>query len=183
MIVSKAPAGLVVSPDNALLFVAARDSNEIAVIETATLTIKKRIAVGKHPFGLTINHAGDVLYAVNVYDNTVSAINTKTWKQTVIKVGEHPYCSAVSADDKTLYVTNTQDDTVSVINLRNHKIVASIDVGMTPEGISYAPEASWILVASWGENKVSIIDTKTNKLFTHIKTGSKSRAFGAFILP
>jgi YVTN family beta-propeller protein len=160
--------------------VAARDSNEIAVIDTKKFTITKRIKVGKHPFGLSLT--SNTLYSVNVYDNTVSIINTNTWQQSSIKVGEHPYCAVAGADNKTLYVTNTQDDTVSVIDLATHKTIATIDVGMTPEGISYALEGAQILVASWGENKVSIIDGKTNKLIGHIKTGDKSRAFGQFIL-
>ena len=180
VIVAKAPAGLVVSPDSKTLYVAARDSNEIVVINTADLKISKRIAVGKHPFGISLN--GDSLYVVNVYENSISVINTKTWAQTKIKVGEHPYCAVASPDNKTLYVTNTQDDTVSVIDLSTHKIIATIEVGMTPEGISYALEGALVLASSWGENKVSIIDAKTNTLKGHIKTGDKSRAFGEFIL-
>ena len=180
VIVSKAPAGLMVSHDSKTLYVAARDSNEIAVIDSNTFTVTQRIKVGTHPFGLSLT--GDTLYAVNVYDNTVSAINTKTFAQSVIKVGEHPYCAVASPDNKTLYVTNTQDDTVSVIDLVSNKTIATIDVGMTPEGISYAPEAALVLAASWGENKVSMIDAKTNTLIGHIKTGDKSRAFGQFIL-
>jgi YVTN family beta-propeller protein len=180
VIVATAPAGLVVSADSKTLYVATRDSNEIGVIDTKNFTVTNRIKVGTHPFGLSIT--GNTLYAVNVYDNTVSAINTQTLAQSKIKVGEHPYCAVASPDNKTLYVTNTQDDTVSVIDLATRQTIATIDVGMTPEGISYALEGAQILVASWGENKVSIIDAKTNKLINHIKTGDKSRAFGSFIL-
>jgi YVTN family beta-propeller protein len=170
----------VVSQDSKTLYVAARDSNEIAVIDTKSFTVTKRIAVGKHPFGLSLTD--NTLYSVNVYDNTISAINTQTFAQSIIKVGEHPYCAIASPDNKTLYVTNTQDDTVSVIDLTTNKTITTIDVGMTPEGISYALEGALVLAASWGENKVSIIDAKTNTLIGHIKTGDKSRAFGSFVL-
>jgi YVTN family beta-propeller protein len=117
-----------------------------------------------------------------VYENSVSIINTKTWTQTKLKVGEHPYCAVASPDNETLYVTNTQDDTVSIIDLNTQKIITTIEVGMTPEGISYDTASKQVLIASWGENKVSIIDARTNKLKGHIKTGDKSRAFGTFIL-
>ena len=178
--VATAPAGLVVSADSKTLFVAARDSNEIAIVDTETFSISKRIASGKHPFGLSLSN--DILYSVNVYDNTVSAINTLTWQTTTIKVGEHPYCAVAGADSKMLYVSNTQDDTVSVIDLETLATIATIDVGMTPEGISYDKANNKVLVASWGENKVSVIDAISNKLIGHIKTGDKSRAFGDFIL-
>ena len=181
VIVAKAPSGLVVSADSNTLFVAARDSNEVAVIDSKSFSISKRIKVGKHPFGLSLD-SNARLYVVNVYDNTVSAINTNTWAQSLIKVGEHPYCAVASADNKTLYVTNTQDDTVSVIDLTTHQTITQIDVGMTPEGISYDALSQQVLAASWGENKVSVINAKTNKLIKHINTGDKSRAFGEFIL-
>jgi len=181
-----APAGLIVSPNSEILYVAARDTNDIAVIDTATLTITKRIKVGKHPFGLSLSANGDALYSVNVYDNTVSIINTATYKQAVVKVGEHPYCAVTSPDNKTLYVTNTQDDTITIIKLdhenNQHKIVATVDVGMTPEGISYDAASDRVLVANWGDNNVSVIDAMTNKRIGNIKTGDKSRAFGQFVL-
>jgi YVTN family beta-propeller protein len=170
----------VVSNDSKTLYVAARDSNEIAVINTEKLIITKRIAVGKHPFGLSLT--GDTIYSVNVYDNTVSAINTLTFAQTTIKVGEHPYCAVASLDNKTLYVSNTQDDTVSVIDLSTNKTIVTIDVGMTPEGISIDHARKRVFIANWGDNNVSVIDANTNKLITNIKTGDKSRAFGDFIL-
>lgn len=182
LIVAKAPAGLVVSPDSKTLYAAARDSNEIAVIDVATFKITKRIGVGKHPFGLALSRDGSTLYSVNVYEKTVSIINTSTWQQSRIKVGEHPYCAAASPDNKTLYVTNTQDDTVSIIDLASQKIIATVEVGMTPEGISYDAASMQVLIAIWGENKVSVIDARTNKLKGEIKTGDKSRAFGQFIL-
>jgi YVTN family beta-propeller protein len=97
-------------------------------------------------------------------------------------VGEHPYCVALNANNQTIYVTNTQDDTVSVIDLASKKIMATIDVGMTPEGVSFDVLNNQVLVASWGQNQVSVIDANTNQILSSIKTGDKSRAFGQFIL-
>ncbi len=98
-------------------------------------------------------------------------------------MGDHPYCAVPSADNKTLYVTNTLDDTVSVIDLKTQKIIATIEVGATPEGISFDAASNRVVIASWGDNNVTIIDAKTNKVISKIKTGDKSRAFGQFILP
>jgi YVTN family beta-propeller protein len=102
--------------------------------------------------------------------------------QKKLKVGYHPYCAAMSADEKTLYVTNTQDDSVTVLNIATQKIIATIEVGSIPEGISLDDTNHRAYIANWGSNNVSVIDTKTNKLLSNIKTGEKSRAFGRFIL-
>ena len=79
-------------------------------------------------------------------------------------------------------MTNTQDDTVSVIDLSSNKTIATIDVGMTPEGISIDHASKRVFIANWGDNNVSVIDANTNQLIGNIKTGDKSRAFGQFIL-
>jgi YVTN family beta-propeller protein len=117
-----------------------------------------------------------------VQDDTVSIINTETNSIENMKVGYHPYCAAFSADEKTLYVTNTQDDSVTVLDIVNKKVITTINVGSTPEGVSIDHANNRAYVANWGSNNVSVIDTKTNKLITTIKTGEKSRAFGQFIL-
>ena len=138
--------------------------------------------MGTHPFGISLSSDGGTLYAVNVYTDSVSVINTSNWSQSKIKVGDHPYCAVPSSDNKTLYVTNTLDDTVSVIDLKTQKTLATVEVGMTPEGISFDAASNRVVIASWGDNNVSVIDAKTNKLISKIKTGDKSRAFGSFIL-
>jgi YVTN family beta-propeller protein len=178
--IADAPAGLVVSPDNQLLYVANRDSNDVAIIDTASLKIKQRITVGKHPYGIALSTSGLWLALVNVQDDSVSLINTTTQVQLQFKVGYHPYCVAFSMDDKTLYVTNTQDDSVTVIDITSQKTIATIAVGNTPEGISL--DDKYAYVANWGSSNVSVIDLHTNKVVATIKTGEKSRAFGQFIL-
>ena len=97
-------------------------------------------------------------------------------------MGYHPYCAAITQDDKTLYVTNTQDDNVTVIDLVSKKVITTVNVGSTPEGISIDHLHHRAYVANWGSNNVSVIDTTSNKLVATIKTGDKSRAFGLFTL-
>jgi YVTN family beta-propeller protein len=152
------------------------------VIETASLTIKKRIKVGKHPYGIFVSASGKYIVSVNVKEDTVSIINTKTNQQKKLNVGYHPYCATMSLDEKTLFVTNTQDDSVSVLNIATQKTIATITVGSTPEGISLDEANQRAYIANWGSNNVSVIDTNSNKLLSNIKTGEKSRAFGQFIL-
>ena len=120
--------------------------------------------------------------SVNVRDDSVSLINTKTYSQQKIKVGYHPYCAAITADEKLLFVSNTQDDSVSVIDLASNKIIKTIAVGSTPEGISIDPINQRAYVANWGSNNVSVIDVNSQQMMASIKTGEKSRAFGQFIL-
>jgi YVTN family beta-propeller protein len=71
---------------------------------------------------------------------------------------------------------------VSVIDLSKQQVITTLDVGETPEGISYDPVNNRVLVANWGENSVTIIDVITDKVINTINVGDKPRAFGQFIL-
>ena len=66
-----------------------------------------------------------------------------------MKVGFHPYCAVFSLDEKTLYVSNTQDDSISVIDIKQQKVIATIEVGSTPEGINLDHANQRAYVANW----------------------------------
>lgn len=178
--VGKAPAGMVISPDGKQLYIANRDSDDVAVVDTASFSLQRRISVGKHPFGLTLTPDGGLLLVVNVMSDSLSIINTASGDQRLVKVGQHPYC--VATDGRYAYVTNTQDDSVTKVDLQTAKALARIKVGEVPEGISMDSKAQRLLVASWGADAVSVIDTGSDQVIDTIATGKQSRAFGDFIL-
>jgi YVTN family beta-propeller protein len=88
----------------------------------------------------------------------------------------------LSSDGSRLYVSNTHDDTLSVIDTTSSKVIATTDVGTTPEGVGFSRNNNQIYVASWMENEVTVVDAETNKVVARIPTGKESRAFGLFIL-
>jgi YVTN family beta-propeller protein len=69
-----------------------------------------------------------------------------------------------------------------VIDIASRKVVNTIAVGEYPEGINYDAASDRIFVANWFDDTVSVIDASNNQLIASVKTGSKSRAFGQFIL-
>ena len=58
-----------------------------------------------------------------------------------IQVGNAAHGIVVSKDGKTAYSTNTNDATVSVIDVATEKVVATIPVGFSPNGISFWSES------------------------------------------
>jgi YVTN family beta-propeller protein len=79
-------------------------------------------------------------------------------------------------------VTNQDDETVSVINTATLEVIAVIEVGEKPEGISTHPDDQHVYVANWLDSTVSVIDAKSLSVVNTIETGEGSRAFGLFIL-
>jgi YVTN family beta-propeller protein len=58
-----------------------------------------------------------------------------TWK-----VGGSPDMLQVSPDGTQLWTTNRYGTTVSVIGTRHGKVIASIEVGPDPHGLTYFPQ-------------------------------------------
>jgi YVTN family beta-propeller protein len=58
------------------LYVANRDSNNVAVIDATSLAVLQTIGVGGQPFGVTA--AGDRVYVTNFEDGTLSIIDASS---------------------------------------------------------------------------------------------------------
>lgn len=57
-----------------------------------------------------------------------------------IKVGNGAHGVVTSKEGRTAFATNTNDGTVSVIDLATEKVIATVPVGYTPNGISFWSE-------------------------------------------
>jgi YVTN family beta-propeller protein len=151
-----APSGLSLSLYGCLLYVALNQTNEVAVIDTATSAIVRRVPVGTYPYTTVVSADGSKVYVTNwggkvpgasdftdgmnpvVVDRrtgipvsgTVSVIDTAS--NTVLKtitVGLHPTGMALSPLGDRIYVTNANSDTVSAINTTTDNVVKTLHVG------------------------------------------------------
>ena len=77
------------------------------------------------------------------------------------------------------YVTNF--DTVSVIDTATNTVVATIPVGVFPDGVAITPDGTRAYVVTEGPNAVSVIDTATNTVVATIPVGLAP--FGVAITP
>jgi YVTN family beta-propeller protein len=149
------PSGLTLNGDGTRLYVALNQTNEVAVIDTATRTVT-RVKTGTYPYTAVVSGDGKKVYVSNwggripgpgdftdgqnpvVVDRrtgipstgTVSVLDTAT--NTVVKqidVGLHPTGMAVSPSGDRVYVTNANSDTVSAIDTASDQVVRTLHVG------------------------------------------------------
>ena len=151
-----APSGLTLDASGSRLYVALNMTHEVAVIDTATRAIVRRIPVGIYPYTTVMSADGSKVYVTNwggkvpgpadftdgmfpvVVDRrtgipvsgTVSVIDTasNTVRET-IDVGLHPSGMASSPRGDRLFVTNANSDTVSVISTATDSVVKTLHVG------------------------------------------------------
>lgn len=60
------------------------------------------------------------------------------------------------------YVANYNSNNVSVINTATNAVVATVPVGITPEGIAITPDSTRVYVTNIHSADVSVIDTATS---------------------
>ena len=156
--VGRDPAGLVLD-GRGRIYVADRESRQVSVVDTATMTRVGTIPVGEGPFSLALNPAQDRLYVANVRSGDLHAVDTATLAVVARAVlGGMPYGVAVSDDGARILVTNQQAGTLVVLDAALSP-VATIPVGRYPEGVAVSHDRAY--VANWFSDSVSVVDLAT----------------------
>jgi YVTN family beta-propeller protein len=181
--VGHAPAGVAAHDDGATVFVAERDDDSVAVVDTGTRQVLARERVGSHPFALLYDAPRQRLYALNVQSNDVSVLDMRNLRQPLlmatVPVGKAPYGAALTQGGTRLYVTNQHDDSVSVLDTDALKVLNTLPGFGYPEGI--AAYGDRVYVVNWMDDNVQVLDAASGRMLHSIDTGKNSRGFGAFI--
>lgn len=167
------PSG--VATDGTVIVTADRDANAVTILRGAEVS---RVAVGEHPFGVTLQ--GNRAYVTNVLGNSVSVIDLARNRVTAtIPTGERPY--AVAFAQGKGYVSNQYAASVTVFDARTQAPLGDIATGDYPEGIAATADGRHILVANWFSDSLTVIDTTTASAVQEIALPEGPRAFGAFL--
>lgn len=129
----------------------------VSVIDLASRTPIKEIAVGLHPSGMALSPDGRRVYVTNANSDTVSVISVAADKVTdtlVVKplkglpFGSAPNDVAVAPDGSILYVANGGDNAIAVIDLEKGKIKGMIPTGWYPGAVAINRKGSSLYIAN-----------------------------------
>jgi YVTN family beta-propeller protein len=167
------PAGIAVSRDGKLLYVAENVADDIAVIDTASSTVVARVKSGHYPYAIEVASNGDVF--VSAWGgNSVSVIRDNTEVKR-IEVGRHP--SALRINRNRLYVALASVDQIAVVDTKSLTRVETIDdrdgarEGVTPNAIAFSSDGKRMYVAEADANSVAVFDIATRKRLGRIPAG------------
>jgi YVTN family beta-propeller protein len=172
-------------------------SNTVSVIDTATDTVIKTIAVGDGPEGVAVNPDNTRAYVANSNADTgegnpdtvsVISVASNTVVDT-ITVGDNPQGVAVHPSGFWVYVVNNSDSTVSVIDAADNTVDGTITVAKGALRAVVSPGGHRLYVANAGDNNVSVVNTVSNLDLMQIPVGTspagldvtpnRSRLYGA----
>lgn len=111
------PLELLFSPDGTKIYVLCQQSQEVRVLDSATLAGIKSIQVGGVPRGMALSANGERLYVTNSWDDTLTVIDTAnlsviaTWH-----VGSEPSGVVADRNGTRVFVADRVSDDIAVLN-------------------------------------------------------------------
>jgi YVTN family beta-propeller protein len=192
------------APATELLWVSNEESRDVSVIRASDLTEVARIDVGERPRGIRASPDGRRIYVAlsdehpNVESgrDAVVAIDTRT-RRIVARhpVGTDPEQFGLSPDGRRLYAANEDAGTASVTDLASGRLLATLIVGIEPEGVAVShevvatveleggtgkpvgvtvsPDGRRVYVANGAAHHVSVLDAASLGLVARIPVGRR----------
>lgn len=118
------------------------------------------------PHGLSLYK--DKILVANNYNNSISLINYKSFKEeNNLYIGAHP--NDIVAHDDIAYVSCGESNSVIIYDLINERINFEVPTGRFPHNMALEEEKHLIFVSNMGEASISVIDYINNKEIKRIK--------------
>jgi DNA-binding beta-propeller fold protein YncE len=166
----KGPAGVAIGPKGNIALVANREEGTVSVfaIDSKVLTVLGKVDFGNPksgPSGISITPDGSTALVTRDGDSRISVVAIDRDKAEYTKrdmfPGQRPYGVEISRKGDVAVVANIgvgqgDADTISLIDMKAKpvRVVETVTVGQTPEGIAMSPDGKWVAVTVMnGSNK------------------------------
>ena len=162
------PAGLALSANGALLYVAENLADSLAVIDVASGRVVQRLATERYPVGVVVAPTGTV-YVSAWGGNTLSIFTPRDGQLTATRrlpVGRHPSTMLLSADGARLFVCSGSTDRVAVVTTGDNRLLTMLldppptgpGEGATPNALALSPDGTRLFVAEADANAIAVFD-------------------------
>ena len=159
----KRPDGCTVSPDSSKVYVSGFDSDDVAIISTATNQVLAHLTkLPKEPRRVMFTPDARQYYVSTEEGNEIVIFDaaTDTITGRFSSGGHSPRSMLLLPDRKTLLVTNVDDDSVSLLDASTKAVNLTVGAGGSPQRLAVSRDGAWAFVLSVLEEKISMIDLK-----------------------
>src|SRR5947207_542306 len=145
------------------------------MLETQAATVKKRVAVGHVPRGLSVSADGRQVYVANSWSDTVSIIDARTLEvEKNVTTGFEPTSVVSDRNNATLYVANWLSNDVSVINIATGQEIKRLAAGRGASYLTLSPDGTQIYcthvypnngpLRTTPESEITVIDADAQRV-------------------
>ncbi|WP_217910851.1 YVTN family beta-propeller repeat protein [Paraburkholderia youngii] len=175
------PRGLSLNADGTRLLVANKNTNDLAVIDTATGKVVKRVRIGKNPEYVRVRNG----YAYVTYEpgEDGGPPGAKTEGKPDAKGDNKPEANAggkPGADDDD---ANKPPAEIAIIDMKSWQVIRSVTSGHETEGIEFSRDGQMMLVTNEGDDTVSIYHARTGAPIRTVKLAAGGRPRGIRLSP
>lgn len=163
------PAGIAVSHDGRMLYVAENLADSVAAVDLTTRKVVSRLATERYPYGVVVTRDG------TVYVSSWNGWNVSVFRATsqggfqsdgMIAAGRHPSAMTVSADGSRLFVASASTDRIAVIDTKARRVIATLEdpppsgrpEGSTPNALALSADGRKLFIAEADNNAVAVFD-------------------------
>ncbi|HOX43635.1 MAG TPA: beta-propeller fold lactonase family protein [Myxococcota bacterium] len=182
--VGQGPTGLGLSADGRLLFVALGVDGALAVVDTESFTVLRKVPVCGFPIGVEVASHGRFVAVTCQQQSSVALVSTSTWEVALVPVGAMPYFSALSPDGARLYTSSTGANvlTVTQIELDREPLgakgfhaakLADVEVGAYPVGVCVSADGARVYVANYNGASVSVVGARSLAVEQTLSVGAQ----------
>jgi PQQ-dependent catabolism-associated beta-propeller protein len=153
------PRGMHFSADRKEFFVACADDDQIAVYDTASRSLLRRIRGVPAPETFDLHPDGRRLIVSNEEDATATVYDVETGELLAeYETGEEPEGVQATSDGRLVFVASEAANLVHVIDLEADEVIADILVDTRPRRFALSPDEKELWVSAELAGMVNIID-------------------------
>lgn len=149
------PRGMALTPDGKTLLTANQKTGDLAVIDTQTMTVTRRIAIGKNPEFLRVLPDGSKAFVTYEPSSTLGPPPKEGKKDAKKNAKDDDDGPAIPAQ-------------VAIVDLKTWKVVASIIAAPETEGIEFTPDGKRVAVTNEGDDTITVYDIASGKLVRRV---------------
>lgn len=153
------------------LFVSMPESDQVAVVETASWKVIDTLSPGPSPARLALQPDEQYLwiaYEVMGIEGVESGVAVATARGleivAQITTGFGPHDLAFSDDNRYAFVSNAGSGTVSVIDVRTLKKIKDVPTGSNPLSIAFSPLAQALYVSDRTDGTIVVVDADRHEI-------------------
>ena len=156
----------------------------VAIIDTASRKVLRKIKVGSDPEEFDISADGKQLVVSNEDVKTASLIDTASGKVLrIVPIAGEPEGVGIAPDGKHVWLTCETSGDIFCIDLTSFKVVGHVKVDQRPRSVAFVQNAKYAVVPSESAGKLYVIDAAKVALVKTIALPAGSRPMRLRVSP